>query len=75
MLGVDGWFLHHKYELLSMKCGRQSTEGYTHDGRLIGRGARKQELDGNKNIRHKIYTASGRQHGVKPYIMCSVILY
>jgi hypothetical protein len=75
MLGVDGWFLHHKYELLSMKCGWQSTEGYTHDGRLIGRGARNQEPDGNKNIRHKIYTGSGRQHGVKPYIMCSVILY
>jgi hypothetical protein len=60
---------------LSMKNGQQSTEGYTHDGRLIGRGARDQEPDGNRDIRHKIYTGLGHQYDVKPYIMCSVILY
>jgi hypothetical protein len=60
---------------LLTKCGRQSTEGYIHDGRLIGRGARNQEPDGNRDTRHKIYTTSDRQHGVKPYILCSVILY
>jgi hypothetical protein len=53
----------------------QSTKGYTHDGRLIGRGARNQEPDGNRDIRHKIYTGSGYQRDVKPYVMCSVILY
>jgi hypothetical protein len=65
----------HTYTGISTKCGRQSTEGYTHDGRLIGRGARNQEPDGNKDTRHKIYTGSGRQRDVKPYVMCSVILY
>jgi hypothetical protein len=49
--------------------------GYTHDGRLIGRGARDQEPDGNRDIRHKIYTGSDHQYDVKPYILCSVILY
>jgi hypothetical protein len=32
---------------LSTKYGRHSTEGYTHGGRLIGRGARNQEQEGN----------------------------
>jgi hypothetical protein len=32
-----------KRTTLSTKYGWQSTEGYTHDGRLIGRGARNQE--------------------------------
>jgi hypothetical protein len=58
-----------------MKYGRQSTEGYTHNGRLIGRGARNQELDGNRDTRHKIYTGSGCQCDVKPFVLCSVILY
>jgi hypothetical protein len=59
---------------VSMKYGRQSTEGYTHDGRLISRGAHNQEPDGNRDTRHKIYTGSGHQREVKPYILCSVIL-
>jgi hypothetical protein len=54
---------------LSTKYGRQSTEGYTHDGRLIGRCARNQEPDGNRDIRHKIYTSSGHQRDVKPYVL------
>jgi hypothetical protein len=58
-----------------MKYGRQSTARYTNDGRLIGRGARNEETDGNRDPRHKIYTGLGRQRDVKPYIMCSVILY
>jgi hypothetical protein len=57
------------------KYGRQSTEGYTHDGRLIGRGARNQKPDGNRDTRHKIYTGLGHQRDVKPYVLCSVILY
>ena len=60
---------------LSTKDTRQSTEGYAHDGRLIGRGARDHKLDGNKDTRHKIYTGSGHQCDVKPYVMCSVGLY
>ena len=58
-----------------MKDARQSTEGATHDGTLISRGVRDQELDGNRDTRHKIYTGSGRQLDVTPYILCSVILY
>jgi hypothetical protein len=50
-------------------------KGYTHDGRLIGRGARNQEPDGNRDTRHKIYTGSGCQRDVKLYVLCSVILY
>jgi hypothetical protein len=61
--------------LVSTKDARQSTEGDTHHGRLIGRGARDQELDGNRDTRHKIYTGSGRQYDVKPYVPCSVYLY
>jgi hypothetical protein len=38
---------------LSTKYGRQSIEGYTHDDRLIGRGARNQEPDGNRDTRQK----------------------
>ena len=60
---------------MSTKDARQSTEGYAHDGRLFSRGARDQELDGNRDTRHKIYTCSGRQCDVKPYVMCSVGLY
>jgi hypothetical protein len=33
--------------LVSMKCGWQSTERYTYDGRLIGRGAQDDDLDGD----------------------------
>jgi hypothetical protein len=58
-----------------MKYGRQSTEGGTHDGRLIGRGARKQEPDGNRDTRHKVYTCLGRHRDVIPYVLCSVYLY
>jgi hypothetical protein len=58
-----------------MKYGRQSTEGHTHDGRLIGRGAHNQEPDGNIDTRYKIYTGSDYQRDVKPYVLCSVILY
>ena len=42
---------------------------------MIGRGTHDQELDGNRDTRHKIYTGSGRQCDVKPYVMCSVGLY
>jgi hypothetical protein len=45
---------------LSTKYGRQSTEGYIHDGRLIGRDASNHKPDGNRNTRHKIYTGSCR---------------
>ena len=71
----------HEYELLEPLCvivdKRCSAvhRGGTHDGRLFGRGARDQELDGNRDTRHKIYTGSGCQCDVKPYVMCSVILY
>jgi hypothetical protein len=58
-----------------MRCGQQSTEGYTHDGRLIGRGVHNLEPDGNRDTRHKIYIGLGRQRDVKPYILCSAILY
>jgi hypothetical protein len=58
-----------------MRYGRQSTGGYTHDGILISTGVHNQEPDGNSDTRHKIYTSSGRQRDVKPYILCSVILY
>jgi hypothetical protein len=50
-------------------------ERYPRDGRLIDRGARDQELDGNRDIRHKIYTGSGRRCDGKPYVLCSVGLY
>ena len=60
---------------LSIEYRRQSTEGYTHDGRLFGRGACDQELDDNRNTRHKIYTGSGHQDDVKPYVLCSDGLY
>ena len=36
---------------MSIKDARQSIEEATHDGRLIGRGARDQELDGNRDTR------------------------
>jgi hypothetical protein len=36
---------------------------------------RNQELDVNRDIRHKIYIGSGHQRDVKPYVLCSVILY
>jgi hypothetical protein len=49
--------------------------GATHDGRLIGIGARDQGPDGNRDIKHKIYTGSGHQGDVKPYVLCSVGLY
>jgi hypothetical protein len=55
--------------VLSTKYGRQSTEEYTHDGRLIGRSACNQEPDGNRDIRHKIYIGSGHQRDVKPYVL------
>ena len=42
---------------------------------MIGGGARDQELDGNRDTRHKIYTGLGRQLDITPYIMCSIILY
>ena len=72
-----GISMHTSYlaRQLLTKDARQSTEGATHDGRLIGRGARDQELDGNRDTRHKIYTGSGHQRDVKPYVLCSVILY
>ena len=60
---------------MSIKYRRQPTEGYAHDGKLIGRGARDQELDGNRDTIHKIYTGSGHQDDVKPYVLCSVGLY
>ena len=60
---------------LSTKDARQSTEGYAHDGRFFGRGACDQELDGNRDTRHKIYTSSGHKRDIKPYALCSVILY
>ena len=49
--------------------------GVSHEDRLIGRGACDQELDGNRDTRHKIYTGLGRQCDVKLYILCSVGLY
>ena len=58
-----------------MKYGRQSIEGYAHDGRLFGSGARDQELDGNRETRHKIYTGLGRQVDIIPYVLSSVGLY
>ena len=56
-----------------MKYGRQSTEGGARGGRLSIDGACNQEPDGYRGTRHKIYTGSGRQCGVKPYVLCSVI--
>ena len=44
MKEVDG---HVFARGVSMEYRRQSTEGYAHDGRLCGRGACDQELDGN----------------------------
>ena len=44
--------------VVSTKYGRQSTEGYAHDGRLSVDGACNQEPDGYKGTRHKIYTGS-----------------
>jgi hypothetical protein len=63
------------YATLSTKDARQATEGDVHYGRLFGRGASDQEPDGNRDTRHKIYIGSGRQCDVKPYVLCSVILY
>ena len=56
-----------------MKYGWQSTEGGARGGRLSVDGACNQEPDGYRDTRHKIYTGSGRQCGVKPYVLCSVI--
>jgi hypothetical protein len=58
-----------------MKRGRQSIKGYARDGDLSVDRCARHELDGNRTERHKIYTGSDRQDDVKPYIMCSVILY
>jgi hypothetical protein len=62
---------------MSTKYGRQSIEGYAHDGDLSVDRCARHEPDDNRtqDIRHKIYTGSGSQHDVKPYILCSVILY
>jgi hypothetical protein len=49
-----------------MKCGWQSIEGYTHDGRLIGRGVRNQEPDGNIDIETQDLYRFGRRCGVIP---------
>jgi hypothetical protein len=59
--------------MVSTKDARQSTEGYAHDSRLIDKGARDQELDGNRETRHKIYIGSDHQDDVKPYVLCYVI--
>jgi hypothetical protein len=58
---------------LSIKYDWQSTEWYIHNDRLIGRGARNQKPDGNKDTRYKIYTGLGRQHDIK--ILCPVLCY
>ena len=58
---------------LSTKDARQSIEGATHDGRLFGRGARDQELDGNRDTRHKIYIGSGRQCDIEPYVLALLV--
>ena len=63
----------HSYKYLSTKYGRQSTEGGARGGRLSVDGACNQEPDGYRGTRHKIYTGSGHQCGVKPYVLCSVI--
>jgi hypothetical protein len=60
---------------LSMKRGRQSIEGYAHDGDLSVDRCARHESDGNRTQDTKIYIGFGRQHDVKPYILCSVILY
>jgi hypothetical protein len=60
---------------LSTNDARQSIEGAIRDDRLIGRGARDQELDDIRDTRHKIYTGSDRQCDVKPYVLCYVGLY
>jgi hypothetical protein len=71
-LRLDSEFrFHHEPSCMSTRCDRQSTEGYTHDDRLIGRGTHDHESNGNRDTRHKIYIVLGRQHNVKPYIMCS----
>ena len=49
--------------------------GVSHEGRLIGRGVRDQELDGNRDTRNKIYTGSGHQCDVILYVLCSIDLY
>jgi hypothetical protein len=58
---------------LSIKYDRQSIEWYTHNGRLVSRGARNQKPDGNRDIRYKIYTGLGRQRDIK--ILCPVLCY
>jgi hypothetical protein len=60
---------------VSIEYRRQSTKGYVYDSKLIGRGARDQELDGKRDTRHKIYICSDHQDDVKPYVLCSVGLY
>ena len=67
-----GWL---DIEPLSTKYRQQSNEGYAHNGRLFCRGARDQELDGNKDTRCKFYIGSDRQDDIKPYILCSVSFY
>jgi hypothetical protein len=67
--------LAHTHPYLSTNDARQSIEGAIRDDRLIGRGARDQELDDIRDTRHKIYTGSDRQCDVKPYVLCSVGLY
>ena len=47
--------------------------GGARGGRLSVDGACNQEPDGYRGTRHKIYTGSGRQCGVKPYVLCSII--
>jgi hypothetical protein len=59
---------------LSTKLARQSTKGRPEVVDLC-RGERDQERDSNRDTRHKIYTGSGCQRDVKPYVMCSVVLY
>lgn len=65
-------YLHHVFQVVKDSVGgiyRQSHHGATHGGRLFV-GSPDQEQDGNAGTqRHKIYTCSGHQISVIPYVL------
>ena len=62
----------------STKEVRQSTEGATHDGKLIGRGARDQELDGDTKRRDSDLDRLGpsdRRNTLRPVSLLDCVEY
>ena len=75
---VSHWKPCYFHCLLSTKDARQSTEGATHYGKLISRGARDQELDGDTRHRDSDldrFGACDRRNTLRPVSLLYCIKY